>query len=122
MPASTHKQAPNNSTDPTEGGGIASPRQRATVAAPDTDQLFQALDGRHVDVLGAPQQIDVYAVFDGGGHRWVQVLLAGRSRIMVTLKLALGDGVAEALSALRSDTAVSCALFAPFVAHNLALR
>jgi hypothetical protein len=111
MPASSHGPAPVDPTARTEGDGISSPRERASIAAPDTDQLFQALDGRDVDMLGGLGHTEVYAVFEGGGSRWVQVLLAGRSCCMVTLKLALGDGVAEAVRALQSEALVS---FAPF--------
>jgi hypothetical protein len=123
MPASSHEEAPLDPADRAEGGGISCPRERASIAAPDTDQLFYALDGRDLEMLGGLGHTEVYAVFDGGGNRWVQVLLAGRSCCMVTLKLALGDGVAEAVSALQSEALVS---FAPFqatvAAHDVALR
>jgi hypothetical protein len=121
MPDGTHEHTIVNPNERIDGSSTVQPR--VSVAASDTDKLFRALDGRDLDMPGGLGHTEVYAVFDGGGSRWVQVLLAGRSCCMVTLKLALGDGVAEAVSKLQSEALVSFARFqATVAAHDVALR
>jgi hypothetical protein len=66
------------------------------------ERLFAALDGRDVTVSGHRWQVGVYSVTDEAGRRWVQLTLNGRPHYMVTLKLAIGDGVGHAVLALSS--------------------
>jgi hypothetical protein len=66
----------------------------------DPDRLFVGLDGRNLSVAGRSWTVAVYGVCDQAGRRWVQLALDGASHYMLTLRLAPGDGVAQAVLAL----------------------
>jgi len=91
---------------------VRTARSALDLANPDhdlanPDQLFCALDGRSVGVLGRRCQIRVYSVRDEDSRRWVQLGLVGRQSYMITLRLAAGDSVEGVMAALSSDAPVS---------------
>jgi len=66
----------------------------------DPEPLFRALDGRDVTVSGQNWRIEVFSVCDHDARRWVQLALKGEPGYVLTLRLAAGDGVTRAVSAL----------------------
>jgi hypothetical protein len=64
------------------------------------EAMFSALDGQRFEVDGDPCKVEVYGIFDDGGHRWVQLALAGQRHQMVTLRLAAAENPDCALVSL----------------------
>jgi hypothetical protein len=77
-------------------------RRSASVDLVDPERLFAGLDGRAVTVAGDDWRVNVFGVLDQAGRRWVQVALNGSKYYMLTLCLAPGDGVPQALLALSN--------------------
>jgi hypothetical protein len=67
------------------------------------EELFVALDGRHVASRTDRYRIEVFSVRDEAGHRWVQLALRGAtSQRMLTVRLNPGDTAQHAIHTLAS--------------------
>jgi len=64
------------------------------------EPLFLALDGRDLTVSGRNWRIEVFSVCDHDARRWVQLALRGKQEYVLTLALAAGDGLSQAVTAL----------------------
>ena len=69
--------------------GFASPTAlcQASHADGPLESVFEALDGREFEIDGAACHVEVYGIWDDGGHRWVQLALDGNRHQMLTLRL-----------------------------------
>jgi len=65
------------------------------------ERLFAALDGRDLVVSGEAWHLEVYSVCEQAGRRWVQLAIDGQQRYMLTLALATGSGVRQAVRAVN---------------------
>jgi hypothetical protein len=66
------------------------------------NDLFAALDGRHVSVGARSWRIEISGIFEQEGSSWVQLTLKGDPPHSVAVKLAPLDTAAEVVSALVS--------------------
>jgi hypothetical protein len=65
-----------------------------------TQELFLTLDGNYTTVLGQEWRIEVYGIHEQGGHRWIQLSVAGRPGQLLTVSLEPTDGIRHVLMAL----------------------
>ena len=66
------------------------------------ERLFEGLDGRDLLIKGAAWHLEVYAVCEEAGRRWVQIAIDGPRRHMLTLALATRSGVQQAVDVLSN--------------------
>ena len=49
--------------------------------------VFQALDSHDIDIDGTTCRVEVCGVYDDGACRWVQLVIDGAERRMLTLRV-----------------------------------
>jgi hypothetical protein len=64
------------------------------------DRFFAALDGRDVMVSGARWHVEVYAICEQSGRRWIQLAVDGPRHHMLTLGLAADAGIRQVVQTL----------------------
>jgi hypothetical protein len=64
------------------------------------NDLFDALDGRHVSLGSRTWRIEISGIFEQEGASWVQLTLKGAPPHSVAVKLAPLDTAAEVIGAL----------------------
>jgi hypothetical protein len=64
------------------------------------NDLFDALDGRHVSLGARTWRIEISGIFEQEGSSWVQLTLKGAPPHSVAVKLAPLDTAAEVVGAL----------------------
>jgi predicted secreted hydrolase len=77
---------------------VAAPLRRTRPSR--AEQLFVALDGRDLHVSGEAWHLEVYSVCEQAGRRWIQLAIDGPQHYMLTLALATGSGVSQAVRTL----------------------
>jgi len=77
------------------------------------DEIFNALDGQRLSVDGRAWSVCVFSVTDANENRWVQLVLEGGDRKVLTLKLAPSHQPQHAFVSL------SCFLTDPLAATNV---
>lgn len=71
-------------------GQVAVSQNAVTPARPQIqtpEELFSAIDGRDLSILGRHWRVEVFSVSEIGGHRYVQLALRGGSDHMLTLRV-----------------------------------
>jgi hypothetical protein len=61
-----------------------------TTPGPTPEDLFNALDGRELIVLGQRWKVEVFSVCALGGCRYMQLSLQGDQQYMLTLRVTTG--------------------------------
>ena len=64
--------------------------------------LFNELDGRELHIGNADWRVHVFGVFEDRNWRWVQMAIEGTREHMVTMRLTLTHGPAQAVRRLSS--------------------
>ncbi len=66
------------------------------------EAVFQALDGQECEIDGTPCHVEVYGVWDDGGHRWVQLAVDGTQMLTMRLRDALDPECALVSNAVKA--------------------
>ena len=64
--------------------------------------LFKELDGRQLHIGNVDWRVHVFGVFEDRNWRWIQMALEGTRDQMVTMRVTLTHGPAQALQRLSS--------------------
>jgi hypothetical protein len=83
-------------------------RERAPMTHPSVpsfahpDEVFAELDGQPIALGDVYATIEVHAVHDAAGWRWIQASLQGNQPHMITLRLPEGENAQRAYLSLSS--------------------
>lgn len=75
-------------------------REGPDLDGPHPDELFDALDGKVLNVASQLWRIHVYSISDHDGARWIQLGLGVRPAHSLTLKTAVDDGAEAVLASI----------------------
>jgi hypothetical protein len=64
------------------------------------DEVFRALDGQHLSLIGGEWDVCVFSVTDAHDQRWVQLALEGQGLRILTLRLEPTHHPREAFASL----------------------
>jgi hypothetical protein len=71
-----------------------------SLAPTDREQIFTALDGRHVQIFQRKWRVCVFSVSEDDGGRWLQLSLEGEPHYMVTVRASFQKTADDTLHAL----------------------